>query len=121
MNQSNIINLKTGDVLLLPPNWLHEVDTVEDSIVFGTNFITEASLMESIKEFRDERTRRAPKSSCYQNMWTLAIMYFHEKQRKMEAEMIQAGKVMDTLLKDQRLSESNDMKATLRKLKTEVS
>ena len=117
-DKCTVITLCAGDVLLLPPIWLHAVETLEDTIVFGTNFVTEATLTTMFKEYRSERSSRTPKLNCFQNLWPLAILYFKEKKKAIEDDLLRNGGLMDDLMDG--LAPQAEMKSTLKQLSDHI-
>lgn len=54
INNGLVVEVQKGDLLLLPSGWIHAVITLEDSLVFGGNFLNLISLGSHIEAYQLE-------------------------------------------------------------------
>lgn len=69
------ITINPGDVLILPPNWIHCVLTNGESVATGANFISFNFLSKSIDSYILERLNHDPWSQCFPNFEIVLLGY----------------------------------------------
>jgi len=80
-NDCQMIILEPGWTFFLPSGWIHAVYTLEDSIVFGGNFLNSFKIPMQIQVWTIERKVRVPDRFRYpyfiESMWYLIERYVH--------------------------------------------
>ena len=71
----NLIVMQAGDVIYMPPRWIHSVATGDDSISFGVNFLPTFDLLPSISAFLEERLTGVSRAECFNNFESVLLLY----------------------------------------------
>lgn len=97
------ITLHLGDLMLLPPSWIHCVHTPLNSIVIGGNFLTLFNLDIHISAFKMENSLSVEKRFRFPRfidiMWLTALYYLNYNSASLsEAELASLAVLGDFLL-----------------------
>lgn len=123
-NNGILIDVKPGDLLLLPSLWIHAVHTLDDSIIIGGNFLNAHSLDNHIRAHKLETETCVPDQFRFPNllrfMWLIAYYYYLKKPTN-ELEL-NAYKSVVNFLNDEWLfvKNSNLKRGAVAKLKAAV-
>lgn len=76
-NNGLIVDVSAGDLLLLPAGWIHAVVTLEDSIVYGGNFLNLMSLPSHLEAHQVETDTNVGEKFKFPLFLTLLWLYAH--------------------------------------------
>ncbi|CAB3378450.1 Hypothetical predicted protein [Cloeon dipterum] len=101
--------LRAGQTLVLPGGWIHAVLTMQDSIMFGGNFLTDFNIELQLSAYAIEMASHTPASFCFPNFeglhWfaadsiTSRLRLMHQNGLKCPDYLLRGVKALNTHLK----------------------
>lgn len=77
------VNLKQGDLFIIPSGWIHSVYTPEDAVIIGGNYLTLRDLPMHLKIYDIEKRTRVPSKYRFpvfnKVLWLTSWYYFNHK------------------------------------------
>ncbi|GMM28571.1 [Histone H3]-lysine-36 demethylase [Martiniozyma asiatica (nom. inval.)] len=87
-NNGFVIDVKPGDLLFLPSGWIHSVLTLEDSIVFGGNFLNLLSIKNHLNTYQVEIDTNVPDQYKFPKFINFIWLFAWSIERKRVTEGI---------------------------------
>lgn len=85
INNGLTVEVKKGDLLLLPSGWIHAVITLEDSLVYGGNFLNLMSLGSHLEAYQLEMDTQVGENFKFPQfitfMWLFAYSIMHKRNK----------------------------------------
>lgn len=93
------VNLKSGDLLIIPSGWIHSVHTPEDTVIIGGNFLTLKDVPMHLRIYLLERETGVPARYRFPKfnkvLWLASSYYYNNKDEFYEHSIGDKGNSHD--------------------------
>jgi hypothetical protein len=71
-----------GDTIFIPPDFFHFVQTVDDTVAVGTNFLMISQMHRAVESYLRERKNQIPRDNCFPQFEAVVIALLINAYRK---------------------------------------